>query len=356
MRAQHAARLERGQKQVALAARGLWYAGYALKPGLGGSDVVTRDELVAVIRLRTIHSTGLVSLRELLGRDSDSLVDEEHLSGYEAERNLWVTAGLVPPATAIEASIQAFAFGWLRDRIDQEPVIEERNDAGQIKRRTGFSRVTPDYWRALAYNLRFFLEQCREAALADLTVETLTSAYQRGLSHRTTRSQRIIFRVAVRYWLAWYQRTENSALNLEHIAPRVRRSEPKAHGPVFSTAKAHTLIRTLLDDTSPLFNENQIMDFRYRRACLLLLATAARPREVLHLLQDAMVQDREGVYWLRFHRTKTKRTMPDRAPLQWIHAVRIREDAVRWVRELQQLAPREKITSPGDRHGDGLTA
>ncbi len=356
MKAKNRGKMQQAIKDLHNAAVSLWCAGYALKPGLGGQETVTGDLIERARQPREAHAVSLITIREMLAREPDTLVERTGAIPYDqAERRLWSASGLFPPATPLEASIAEFIFSSLRQQVSQVAVEDRFDDSGNLVRRTGKQRIAQRTWRQIAWNLRFLLLQCRSHAVADLTESSLAKAYTISLKLRTTQDQRSVFRIAFLYWLKWYKRTCMTGINLERIAPRPKRVTRKGHGRVFSAAKAHTLIRTLLDDGSPLFSESDLMDFRCRRACLLILASAARPSEVLRLLPQAMCKDQEGRHWIRFHRTKTKRNNPDRSAYEWIHSVPVKEDAVRWFNELLAFAPAEAIEFPIERDGDGLT-
>lgn len=334
----------------------LWVSGYALKDGLGGIEVVTTSVIEKAKNDLIFYKQSLDLVGKMLVREPESSVRDERFVPFDKnETALWIEAEILPSRSQIEESIGDFVFLHLACRVDEAIVEDHFDDEGNLKFRYGKKMISIVYWRSIAKYMRRFLICCRICSITEISESSIIHAYTEVIEQMSGKENKTFFRVALKHWLKWHNRTQMTNLNVERIMPRPKRAYSKLHGRVFSMARAHTLVQTLLDDHSPLINENDIMHFRYRRICLLLLATAARPNEILNLFQQALFQDTNGEYWIRFHKTKTKRNVPNRKSFDWVHYSPIKEDAVKWFNELMQFAPKERLHFPAEWGGDDLT-
>lgn len=292
----------------------------------------------------------------MLTREDDSEVKRRLLITFdEAEKNLWIDAGIYPPDTPMGESLYNFSFSFLVERVHRGVTEDYYDNEGALLFRNGKKTISQSYWKSVVKYIRYFAIQAKSVGIADLHENSIGQIYKEVLSQMKGSTNKISYRVALRQWLNWLNRTFNTQLNIERIMPRPKRVLSKNHGRVFDMSKAYLLVQTLLNDQSSLFNENDVMDFRSRRACLLLLSTAARPHEILNLLQSALTKDSQNIYWIRFHKTKRERNQPGRFSYEWIHQVPVKTDAVRWFEELLHFAPREPLHFPIEWNGDGLT-
>ncbi|WP_289142754.1 site-specific integrase [uncultured Brevibacillus sp.] len=343
------------KKTMLQAVAKLWVSGYALKDGLGGIEVVTNSVIEKAKNDLTPFKKSLDLVGKMLVKEPESSVRDERFVPFDkSETALWIEAEILPSRSQIEESIADFVFLHLACRVDEAIVEDHFDDEGNLKFRYGKKTISIVYWRAIAKYMRRFLICCKMCSITEISESSIIDAYTEVIEQMPGKENKTFFRVALKHWIKWHNRTQKINLNVERIMPRPKRAHSKLHGRVFSMARAHTLVQTLLDDHSPLINENDIMHFRYRRICLLLLATAARPSEILNLIQHALFQDSNGEYWIRFHKTKTKRNVPNRKSFDWVHYSPIKEDAVKWFNELLQFAPKERLHFPAEWGGDDL--
>lgn len=334
----------------------LWFSGYALKKGLGGNHVITSLALEKANSIAVYHKSSLTILRKMLAKETDSEIESKSLVTFdEAEKNLWVAAGIFPMQTQLDESLYNFAFSFLSSRVNGVITEDHFDDEGTLLFRYGKKTISQNSWKAIVKYIRYFAIRGRSEGITNLSESSISILYTAVLEQLKSKSDKSCFRVALRQWLNWLNRTMNAQFNIERIMPSSKRVLSKDHGRVFSMSKAYILIQTLLNDQSSLFNENNIMDFRNRRGCLLLLSTAARPQEIVNLMQRSLTKDKYGEYWIRFHKTKTIRNQPGRKSYEWVHQVLVKLDAVRWFNELMKFAPTEPLHFPTEWGGDDLT-
>lgn len=155
------------------------------------------------------------------------------------------------------------------------------------------------------------------------------------------------FKHSLRKWLSFHISYHELKVSINQVIPRSIRRTTREYGKILNLGKAYTLIEALLDEQNPAIDENIIMDFRYRRACLLQISTGSRAKAICLLLKNCLVKDHTGQKWLKLHKTKGGKQ----------HTVKVNEDAIEWIEELKGLSPTEKIYAPRNtKHfGDGLT-
>lgn len=334
----------------------LWLAGYALKVGLDGNRVITALTLEKASQFAKYHRSSLTILSKILAKEADSEIESKPIVSFdEAEKNLWISAGIYPSKTPFEESLSTFSFFFLVQRVYGVTTEDLFDDQGVLLFRYGKKTISQNYWKLIVKYIRYFAVSCRSKGISEISEISIADVYTEVIGKMKGQENRKFFRVALRMWLKWLNLTTTNQFNVERIIPSPKRVLSKSHGRVYSLSKAYILIQTLLNDQSPLINENDLMDFRHRRGCLLLLSTAARPQEILNLLQQAITKDAQGDYWVRFHKTKTIRNMPNRKTYEWVHQAPVKLDAVRWFNELMHFAPTDPLHFPIEWGGDDLT-
>lgn len=333
----------------------LWCAGYALKDGLNGLRTVTSDVLNEAREFAVYHKSSIAILQKMLALDETSQIATIPIVFDDKERNLWIRDGVYPPKSPLVESLYSFVFDYLKNRVNIEVSDDYYDLDGKLLFRYGKQTISLNHWVAIARQVRSFAINSRLSESQTISESTLMNIYTVTFAQIKGFVSKSQFRVAMRHWLKWLIRTTNIQYNIERIMPRPKRVLTKEHGRVFSMAKAYLLIKTLLDDHSPLVNENNIMHFRLRRACLLLLATAGRPHEIVNLLQNAPYEDANGQLYIRFHKTKTVRNHPNNLNYEWVHYAPVKADAVKWFNELLYFAPEKPLYFPQENGGDGLT-
>ncbi|NRF94844.1 site-specific integrase [Paenibacillus frigoriresistens] len=334
----------------------LWFAGYALNDGLGGNKVITSSVLEKSSKTAKSHRSSLTILGKMLVKEADSKIEAKPLLKFnEAEKNLWASAGIFPAQTSFEESLHNFAFTYLVGRVNGAITEDHFNAEGILLFRYGKKTISQNYWKSVVKYVRYFAICAKSLGINNLNEVSISNVYNDLISQLKGQVDKSLFRVALRLWLKWLIRTTSVNYNIERIMPSPKRVLSKNHGRVFSMSKSYILVQSLLNDQNSLINENDIMDYRYRRGCLLILATAARPQEILNLLQEAKFKDSHGEYWIRFHKTKTIRNQSGGKSFEWVHQVSVKSDAVRWFDELLHFAPSEPLHFPIESGGDDLT-
>ncbi|NQX58583.1 site-specific integrase [Paenibacillus qinlingensis] len=334
----------------------LWFAGYALKDGLGGSGIITTSTLNEARKIAKYHKSSLAILGKMLAKEVESPVEVKALIRFnDAEKNLWIAAGIFSTETSFVKSLINFVFSYLVGRVDGTVAEDYFDDEGILLFRYGKKTISQNYWKSIVKYIRYFAIRAKSLSINDLNEDSIIKVYNEINSQMKGQVNKSSFRVAIRQWLRWLKRTTNTRYNIDRIVPTPKRILSKNHGRVFSMSKAYIFVQNLLNNQSALFNENDLMDYRYRRGCLLILSTAARPNEVVNLLQEAITIDSKGDYWIRFHKTKTIRNQPVKKSFEWVHQVTLKSDALRWFHELLHFAPSKPLHFPVEWGGDDLT-
>lgn len=245
-----------------------------------------------------------------------------------------------------------YVFGELLSRVQGPQVAEATlSDAGSkiLVRREGLSSISIQTWNHYSRALRLFAEWCQinNYPSIDQCLIPGVADFLREGKPSGSRSIKMTVRGALRQWLDWYTRISGTRYTQSKVIPRIVRRSRVPHGILLDLASAELLIDTLLDDQSPAFSENSILEFRCRRAVLIALATGGRGKSIRLLFKDCLKTDHNGHHFLFFHSVKTKPS----------HEVEVGPDIVQWVEELQRIAPQETICFPADtaQFGDGLT-
>lgn len=159
-----------------------------------------------------------------------------------------------------------------------------------------------------------------------------------------------ILRSVVRRWLDWYIKKIGLKSNLLYllVPPSMTRNR-RPHGKLLNFSAAATLISVLLNPSYDYIKDNNLLEFRCRRICLIMLSTGARISSTLCLKRDALRRDKHGKVWLHFHHVKNGDPFD----------TYVDNELQKWVEELQQVAPKKKLFIPKDLNtvvlsGDGL--
>lgn len=155
-------------------------------------------------------------------------------------------------------------------------------------------------------------------------------------------------KTVLREWLNYYSKTEGKNLKIDKIINNKLGRGNTNYGKTINFNAASELIEALLDDQSPYHNDNELSQFRYRRAFLLMLESGARVHEIILLKQNCVKENKYGDNFLYFH--KTKGSKPWSAPLSL--------KAKKWVQQLLKVAPKEKmrISKKVNEYGDDENA
>ena len=340
------------REKVLYAALKLWLAGYGIRPGLG-IETINKDILESAVLLNKDRSTrcSFRLLSEALRLTPESPIkttlpggfyQENKSTVFVKEQEAWDKEVLLRSNSEFIKLIHQYTFTNLLSRVNQMTIVEHVNQKGTLVAREGSKPITWISWKAYSFMLRKFACQCIACES-----ETIEKAFDIGKESPLTRvmidpaSKNL--RGIIRVYAEWLVQSSNATLDLKNLFPRKQRREDRIFGRVFSMGMAHTLIGTLLDDSSPLFDETNIHDFRCRRAALLCLALASRPHEILCLTRNCLKQDHFGFYHVMFHKTKPRRSCPSLNELFYVHVIHAKDDVIKWIRELQKCAPKNKM-------------
>lgn len=346
------------RSQLRNQALAFWLAGYGLRhdhnhkaidPSIlrQGEDLAKSSTNKKVIRLLGIllEHDQQCSGTFVRKRSGGSRVSE--LEDATWQRN--ILQGVRTPSSQI---LYQYVFGELLTRVEGPQVRKSTLSDGEGEgspMREGLGSISMGTWKGYASALRLFAEWCqnnRYDSIDQCLVPGIADFLREGRPSKS-RSIRNGARGALRGWVRWYASMFGTSCPEKKIIPRIVRRSRVSHGKLLDLASAELFIDTLLDDQSPSFSENRILDFRCRRAALIAFATGGRGKSIRLLIKDCLRADHHSHPFLFFHSVKTK---PH-------HEVEVGADVVRWVEELQRVAPSNKIYIPSDTaaFGDGLT-
>jgi len=134
-------------------------------------------------------------------------------------------------------------------------------------------------------------------------------------------------------WLNFYSKINNKNLKIKKLLNLKKGRKNIKFGKTINFAAATQLIEVLLDDQSPYHDDNNLSQFRNRRAILLMLESAARAHEVVLLRQNCIKNNKYGEKFLYFHKTKTNtsKTIP------------ISKKGVLLIEQLLDVSPKKRI-------------
>ncbi len=277
-------------------------------------------------------------------------------SELSRERRLWQNL-LDESRSEITVRLQSYVFGELLQRIES-PVIRTAPTTGRTTEitstRIGKGKIAWSTWNGSSIHLRNLARYCLENSFDTVNQllcvndkgETGLDQFMMRMERTSSQSYYDFCRSAIRTLLEWYSASHDASINVKRLFPRLQRRSSRRYGYVLNMGAMQLLIFTLLDPESPFINENDLMQFRCRRAVLIQLATGARIESVCLLLQDCL-SEHDGRTWLRLHKTKRGKE----------HRVEVKADVVQWIREAIMVSPDQEITAPKghDKPGDGLT-
>jgi len=346
----HRERLLHRMKHVALY---LWLAGYGILPGFA-IRTVDEHSLRVVSQARAGGNPFVVSVHvlwDMLLKDEQSPVREpwrQPVGGktfFEIEEENWKSVLNAYPDSQVIASLHTYVFSEARGRCEGKISRLYVNENGtEIRERLG--KIKPRSWYAQSRLLRQLAPAVAKYSVEELLVqERLVHALAdlRAQSEMSTRNFNYIKWHAAT-WADWYSKTQQrlEGLVLHRAIPPTLRRSTKHHAKQLDLNAAGILIGELLHMSMNLIEENDLLQYRCRRACLIMLSTGARVSQTLCLKQDALTQD--GDEWrLYFHANKT-----DKEYVAWAD-----EELRGWFADLLQFAPPNPILIPRDKDNGG---
>ncbi|MFT9496166.1 tyrosine-type recombinase/integrase [Anaerosolibacter sp.] len=332
------------KNKVAQVVLKLWLSGYGILPNY--TDNCIDDDLLIYLRERKTSikksksSYAKISrfLGYILSNEDSSPVSKipkmfSNTSLKDREIGKWNQA-FKSPWSVVTHELYNFTFGSFRDRIRQSTILEYTDNTGTIVRESQ-DPITEGTWVGYSLGLQNLAKLSEENgynSIQELLPHGLIHIFTDGVYGLAEGTQEFM-KTATRHWLNWYTKRNNINLNIYRILPVSVRNKERSFGRILNLGAAVTLLEVLLDDNSTYFNDNDIRDFRARRACLLQIATGQRASEICFLLYDCIAPDNMGVVWLVMHKTKTEK----------VNLVPVTQDIRKWVDELRANSPEKKI-------------
>ncbi|WP_209121205.1 tyrosine-type recombinase/integrase [Alkalihalobacillus sp. BA299] len=331
----------------------LWYAGYTLFEDANKDSVINEKVLIEALQYvgldRKSHIYILGQMLELEPKSPVINAPRRYNATpvVERERRAWKTINF-DKNNELFLNLFEYCFESLLKRVENITTINKPlgNDKYQ---RVSLPKITYNTWSHHSSILRRFILFCR-----DLEIITVDDVINNGVSKvlqieevkEWSKSHRNSLRSSLRQWLEYYINTNNLEIKIDSIFPRSFRRTTTTYGKILNLGNANELIQTLLTDEKGIIDENDITQFRCRRACLIQLATGQRVSEVCLLLKKSLTKDNSGHYWLNFHNTKKGKS----------HIVEVASDVVEWINQLKKISPSRKIYAPNSTAytGDGL--
>lgn len=318
-----------------------WLCGYGLLKGYAPNTIGNEqirfimNELSSDMRKKLARFLATMLLEEPLSPVNNIPETNEKLTVLESEIAKWKPIK-EECNSEITSELATFLFSTIKERAQGECILEYLNNSGRLIRET-----LPDIrWGTFKYyseGLRIMATMLFEQDFRSI-YEILNGGILSVLSSEEflslSENKRKASKIATVQWVDYYNKINLLNLSVERIVPHSLRNKETTYGKIINFGSAYTLINTLLDDQSSLFDDNKIFDFRARRICLLMIATAHRVGEVLVLKRDCLKKDHEGRRWIYFHKTKNGNE----------HYVEATKDMERWAEQLKLMAPERKIT------------
>lgn len=326
-----------------------WCAGYSL---YGGMEKAINDEVLneAVEISKMSRRVQLYVLGQFLRLDPNSPVKDppqrsKSTSVIDKERSKWSDLKDIN----ITDVFKEYCFGPLLSRTESPLNIEI--SINNSFRRVSQSKITVNTWQHHSFDLRIIIDilYSKKIYSVDFFISKgikilLKDSKFSSYSNSTKNS----IRSSLRQFLEFYIATNKiKSINLDELFPKSIRRKSTSYGKILNLGYANELIQTLLYDEKGIIDENNIIQFRCRRACLIQLATGQRVSEVCLLFPKSLYITDDNKFYLTFHKTKKRKKV----------LVEVEKDVVKWVNELKKMAPSEKIFAPEDRYflGDGLS-
>ncbi|MGF2712309.1 site-specific integrase [Bacillus cereus] len=325
----------------------LWLSGYGVIQGVGHEPIT--EALLKEVADKfsnkhhiTRYKKTFALLSYLLSKEERSLVQRvidfsEKKDVFELQAALWSEES---PALKTELSLQLkeYVFGCLRNRVQKVQLQTYKNVDGESEI-IAYKEIKATTWKQYASSLRKLCEN----HLYPRQVHTIKDVLQGGLMDlfvdmagdedvRKTNYKAYVF--VIDNWFDFYVSQKQLHVNKKRIIPNTSLGTgDKRYGKHIDFKQAVKLIETLQDDQSPYHQDNDLFYFRLRRLALLILENGKRAHEVAFLKQNCLKRNKYGDSFLHFHKTKTGK----------VHDVKISKNAVKWVEQLQSVAPTEPI-------------
>jgi integrase len=280
----------------------------------------------------------------------------ERTSDLSRERRLWEDTVLTKVDVELTQVVHAYVFGELLERTERAVIrtLETQRVDAKGSIRVSKGKIQVNTWAGCSRMLRRLVAYCLERQIT--AVSQLLAVDEHGMTvldryieDSLIRGHTSVidgFRSVVRNWLEWYEAIYHVSINLKRIFPPLKNRPTRTFGKILHLSSMHLLILTLLDRQTPFIDENDLLQYRCRRAVLIQIATGVRIESACLLLQDCLTEY-DGRYWLRFHKTKKGKE----------HVVEVKEDVATWINEALRVSAKREIAALWGQTAvaDGLT-
>ncbi|MCY9661967.1 tyrosine-type recombinase/integrase [Paenibacillus chondroitinus] len=337
----------------------IWAAGYGLYRGEGRECV--DDGILNILKEHFGKSSDkyrrviLTKLSLILEKEKESPVtgriDVRRVpkSKIDLEKDGWDVI-INEYHNELAENIYEFIFNYLLSQVkdlDIRTVYQKGTQSNKIRR--AIRPITIATWTKWSAEMRGYVKLFYGFGL-NSSSDLISGGLEKILIHvsrKWVRKKIGNFRSLIKRWLMYYIERYDLNLNVNTIIPHSMKRKTTQFGKILNLGNAYTLIEALLDEQSPFINENDVLEFRCRRVCLIQLATGSRVTAICLLLKDCITTDHYGNKWMQLHKTKNGKPQ----------VVKATEDVQNWVEQSSKFAPKDKVFSPkNDRYfGDGLT-
>jgi integrase len=314
----------------------LWLCGYGIFQGYT-SKTISDNEIEFLMnekQKKLARFLATMLFEDRLSHVTHVPTTFERISIFETEKNKWGEL-LQEYDNEVTIEFKQFVFEVLKEKANGGFLLEYYLENGTRLRET-LKSITWGSFRGYSGALRRFIPLfiqggyiSVEQALTGGIIDILSSKRFNTLSNIDQENIRTVLRT----WLDYYSKKNQLNLNIHRIIPLSFSNKERTYGKIINFGSALLLCSTLRDDHSDMFNENDIFEYRVRRVSLIQLATGKRVSEILVLKKDCLTPDNEGNVFIHFH--KTKNNNPQH--------LRVSKDVVKWVEQLQKMAPRYKL-------------
>jgi integrase len=318
----------------------LWLAGYGLTNELSLEPITaetlkryfeewhnnsfTRNSEVRLLNSLLVPLEGS-PVQNLIDYKNQRTIDDKHKDKWNKHE--------VAFQSEIYDELKTFTFGVLLERT-QRPYELEYEDIESNNRTEILPIMSMGTWRDKADASFDIVKRLNIKGYTNVD-EVISDGIQEVLIDikEEARSRIDISKTFLREWLNYYSKKNKLIIKVNKIIPnKIGRGDIR-YGKTINFSAACELIETLMDDQSPFVNDNQIAQFRGRRALLLMLETAARAHEICLLKQNCIKTNRYGEKFLYLHKTKTGKP----------RTAYVSKEALKWVSQSIEVAYNEKI-------------
>lgn len=326
----------------------LWLEGYGLTREYG-LEPMSLSELLKIYESSwpNRRNTVVKILNHILLEFKDSIVKDilplnEKKSITEVQENSWNLLERTAKSEIFD-ELKSFMFDVTLARTKAPYELEFIGLDGNTRTEI-FSKIEISTWRDKTNGMLTVVKSLSEKGILTID-EALNGGFQEIIADITEdlRSRISVCKTSISEWLKYYSIKNKKNIKISKVIPNTLGRGEIKFGATINYSAATELIETLLDDQSPYHDDNFLSQFRCRRACLLLLESAARIHEVTILKQKCIKTNKFGDKFLYIH--KTKNGNPRTAPIS--------EEGELWVKQLLEFAPNRKIFIEKDKYGYG---